>query len=265
MKDIKKEIELLNKAVESRIINEEEINELVIALKSDSYSETLLDIEYKKAVSDVIYLRKYTSLGQGFSNYQCVFYQVQTTLELNLIKKLSDEIERMESICSPDKAAVDKINMAYHSIKNVLDCRNLSRYQKEMLELYYPIVEIKLRHLNKKATCTITIGEKIKAARLSKNYSMDFLSKSIGMSRSYLHKLEHNNALRPGIEILQKIANVLDMRVIITPDNQLDLISAGAIELESIFNAETIKVNGVILNKLTKEKVIKYIEGIIRN
>ena len=54
---------------------------------------------------------------------------------------------------------------------------------------------------------------RIKEIREKKNISLNLLSKSTKISRPYLFDLENNRKTNPTLQILLKIANVLDVNV----------------------------------------------------
>ena len=51
----------------------------------------------------------------------------------------------------------------------------------------------------------------IKMLRTSKNITLYKLSQVTGISRTYLRELENNNVFNPTMQILNKIANALDV------------------------------------------------------
>lgn len=53
----------------------------------------------------------------------------------------------------------------------------------------------------------------IKLLRRSKNITLYKLSQVTGISRTYLRKLENNNVFNPTMQILNKIANALDVTI----------------------------------------------------
>ena len=56
-----------------------------------------------------------------------------------------------------------------------------------------------------------TIGEKIKALREEKGYTLDELAQRAGSSKSYVWELENRNPPRPSAEKLAKIAGALEV------------------------------------------------------
>ncbi len=59
---------------------------------------------------------------------------------------------------------------------------------------------------------SMKIGNAIKIIRDQKGISQNKLSKLTGLNRGYLYRLE-NDQISPSIEMLEKIAVVLDVRV----------------------------------------------------
>lgn len=57
------------------------------------------------------------------------------------------------------------------------------------------------------------LGDKIKSIRLNKNISAKKLSESTGLTQAYLSMLENNKRKNPSTEVLQKIADALDVSV----------------------------------------------------
>ena len=57
----------------------------------------------------------------------------------------------------------------------------------------------------------MTIGEKIKALRNEKKYTLDELAQRAGSSKSYVWELENRNPPRPSAEKLIKIAEALEV------------------------------------------------------
>lgn len=53
----------------------------------------------------------------------------------------------------------------------------------------------------------------IKLLRRSKNITLYKLSQVTGISRTYLRELENNNVFNPTMQILNKIANALDVTI----------------------------------------------------
>lgn len=58
----------------------------------------------------------------------------------------------------------------------------------------------------------MTLGEKIRKARINKGLTQSRLAQILGISNSTLNKYE-NNTLRPNVYILEKIAKVLDIPI----------------------------------------------------
>ena len=56
-----------------------------------------------------------------------------------------------------------------------------------------------------------TIGTRIKARREQLGIKPAELARQVGMSRSYIHAVEHDDVENPSAEALSKIANVLDV------------------------------------------------------
>lgn len=57
------------------------------------------------------------------------------------------------------------------------------------------------------------VGEKIKALRLKKGYSISELAKEAGVSKSYLSYIERNVQKNPSLQFLSKIAYTLDTSI----------------------------------------------------
>lgn len=60
---------------------------------------------------------------------------------------------------------------------------------------------------------TTTIGEKIKALRTQKGYTLDKLAELSGSSKSYIWELENRDPPRPSADKLTKIASALKVSV----------------------------------------------------
>lgn len=67
----------------------------------------------------------------------------------------------------------------------------------------------------------IKTGTQIKSIRISKNITLEKLSKLSGVSKSYLFQIE-KNAHNPTINILNKISTALDIPVKILLDTNLE-------------------------------------------
>ncbi|EDS78059.1 HTH-type transcriptional regulator SinR [Clostridium botulinum C str. Eklund] len=57
------------------------------------------------------------------------------------------------------------------------------------------------------------LGDNIKAFRKEKGMSLNKLAKSAGMSPSYLSDLENNKSVNPSMEKLNKLAEILEVRI----------------------------------------------------
>lgn len=101
------------------------------------------------------------------------------------------------------------------------------------------------------------VGKKIKEIRLSKGLSISKLAEIIGISKGYLSDIEKGAKTNPSTELLERIANALDVTV-------SDLFEKSTDENDKLDDLEEdMKVLLFKAKKLTKEdrqKVLKMIE-----
>lgn len=57
------------------------------------------------------------------------------------------------------------------------------------------------------------LGDNIRAFRKEKGLSLNKLAKLVGMSPSYLSDLENNKSINPSMEKLNKLAEVLEVKI----------------------------------------------------
>lgn len=57
------------------------------------------------------------------------------------------------------------------------------------------------------------LGEKIKKLRLEKNMTITQLAQKANIAKSYVSSIERNIKINPSIQILEKIAEVLDVSI----------------------------------------------------
>lgn len=57
------------------------------------------------------------------------------------------------------------------------------------------------------------LGDNIKAFRKEKGFSLNKLAKLAGMSPSYLSDLENNKSINPSMEKLNKLAELLEVKI----------------------------------------------------
>ncbi|MFB5189210.1 helix-turn-helix domain-containing protein [Alicyclobacillus fastidiosus] len=100
------------------------------------------------------------------------------------------------------------------------------------------------------------IGERIKQLRLAKGLSLSELAESSGVAKSYLSAIERSLQGNPSIQIIEKLASVLDVSVptLLLPDD------VDADENE-VLDPEWMKLAQEAMNSgITKEQFREYLE-----
>ncbi|GMA61187.1 helix-turn-helix domain-containing protein [Alicyclobacillus fastidiosus] len=100
------------------------------------------------------------------------------------------------------------------------------------------------------------IGERIKQLRLAKGLSLSELAELSGVAKSYLSAIERSLQGNPSIQIIEKLASVLNVSVpaLLLPDD----VDAGENE---VLDPEWVKLAQEAMNSgITKEQFREYLE-----
>lgn len=102
----------------------------------------------------------------------------------------------------------------------------------------------------------------IKLLRRSKNITLYKLSQVTGISRTYLRELENNNVFNPTMQILNKIANALDVTIkdLFYYDNDVNKLKEEMyrrIEVFGLDSEEVYKISQIIDLLLNVEGTFK--------
>ncbi|RSK29270.1 helix-turn-helix domain-containing protein [Bacillus sp. HMF5848] len=93
------------------------------------------------------------------------------------------------------------------------------------------------------------IGDRIKAYRIEKDMSLSELSQRAGIAKSYLSSIERNIQSNPSVQLLEKLANELDVTV-------HDLIGGNPHKLDEEWYS---LLKSAIQRGITKENFREYI------
>lgn len=101
-----------------------------------------------------------------------------------------------------------------------------------------------------KILCAMTLGEKLKKARINKNFTQEYLAEVLNVSQKTYSNFE-NDKTKPGFSQVENIAKVLDVSV-------LDFLSGDSITVNQNNNEVAIAQNYAEIN--TSEKLIEQYE-----
>ncbi|EHN13109.1 helix-turn-helix domain-containing protein [Clostridium sporogenes] len=107
----------------------------------------------------------------------------------------------------------------------------------------------------------MNVGEKVKELRKIKKISINKLSKLSNVNASYISKLERGENNKPSVDILNKIANSLDVPLSVLTNDDLNYVADALKEYELYSLLECIKECSDVR---TKEIALDYI-GIMFN
>lgn len=102
------------------------------------------------------------------------------------------------------------------------------------------------------------LGDNISKIRKSKNISLTLCAKEIGISPGYLSDIENNIKKNPSMDILKKIALILDVDIteLLNNEEKLSLISDAINQYQnSKTNTEELQIeveNNLLLHKIEK-------------
>lgn len=93
----------------------------------------------------------------------------------------------------------------------------------------------------------------IKNARKDYDMTQQQLADSIGVSKSYINKIEHGQTKKPSLEVLNKLASILQL-------DYVDIIETANYDIEDLITKENI-IDYYMNYNLDEELHFKYIEG----
>ena len=96
----------------------------------------------------------------------------------------------------------------------------------------------------------------VKKNRIKKNYSQQQLANIIGVSKSYINKMEHGNTKQPNINILNRLATELEIDFV-------DLAESANYDIEDIIINETLIKDFIYRYEATHDNdiIFKYIKN----
>ncbi|WP_223560415.1 helix-turn-helix domain-containing protein [Chryseobacterium lathyri] len=101
-----------------------------------------------------------------------------------------------------------------------------------------------------KILCAMTLGEKLKKARINKNFTQEYLAEVLRVSQKTYSNFE-NDKSKPGFSQVEEIAKILDVSV-------LDFLSGDSITVNQNNNDVAIAQNYATIN--ASEKLIEQYE-----
>ncbi len=99
----------------------------------------------------------------------------------------------------------------------------------------------------------MTLGEKIKELRISKNESLQELADAIGISKAHLWELERNNSQNPSLETLMSLAQHFKVSIDSLVDNNAPSIHAYGREFENLSD-ESLEILKTLAAKLEQKQ-----------